>query len=215
MRISSLEKHWAIIFKCYQSVKQCHRCLQCWSKSLSVINIITIIGSYVYRIWWKDHSWYYQLHERKLCVSKENSFAKVLFLRLYLVSPATSLVSERSSSTMWLIKNWLRGTMKQDLLNHAMLLSIDKKDTDKLDLIEIANMKEMTKDNVFLVYSIKTTWSNALKLTDFFYVEVPIFRKRSFHAIWIACLWKVASFIQPDIFGNFWKQPKTKIVFEI
>ena len=63
-----------------------------------------------------------------------------MLLRLHLVSPATNIVSERSTSTMRRIKNWLHSTMSQERLNHVILLSIHKERTDKIDLTAIANM---------------------------------------------------------------------------
>ena len=48
----------------------------------------------------------------------------IVLLKLYLVSPATNIVSEPSASSMLRIKNWLRSTMSQKRLNHGMLFSI-------------------------------------------------------------------------------------------
>ena len=50
----------------------------------------------------------------------------IALLKLYLASPATNAVSERSASAMRRLKNWLRSTMSQERLNHCMLLSIHK-----------------------------------------------------------------------------------------
>ena len=55
----------------------------------------------------------------------------VLLKLLYLVSPATNAVSERSASAVCHIKNWLRSTISQERLNHCMLLSIHKEKTDE------------------------------------------------------------------------------------
>ena len=52
----------------------------------------------------------------------------------------TNAVSERSASTMQCIKNWLSSTMMEERVNHAMLLLIHKKSTDKLGLIDTTNM---------------------------------------------------------------------------
>ena len=59
--------------------------------------------------------------------------------RLILVMPASNAVSERSFSTMRRIKSYLRSTMGQARLNHAMVLSIYKEQLDELDLKTIAN----------------------------------------------------------------------------
>ena len=77
----------------------------------------------------------------KQCLGVEREFFLEITmpLTLYLPSPARNAVSERTASTMWRIKNWLRSTMTQERLNHAILLSIQYKSTDKLDVIDIAN----------------------------------------------------------------------------
>jgi len=59
--------------------------------------------------------------------------------RLIIVLPATNAASERSFSTMKRIKTYLRSTMKQDRLNHLMILNIYKELTKKLDLVKVAN----------------------------------------------------------------------------
>lgn len=47
-------------------------------------------------------------------------------LRLLLIMPATSATSERSFSSLRHVKSYLRTTMKQDRLNHLMMLYIHK-----------------------------------------------------------------------------------------
>ena len=64
----------------------------------------------------------------------------IVLLKLYLVSPTTNAVSERSASSMRRIKNWLRSTMSQERLNHSMLLSIYKEKTDEISLKNVANV---------------------------------------------------------------------------
>ena len=56
-----------------------------------------------------------------------------------LVMPATNVISERSFSVMRHIKSYLRSTMRQQRLNHVMVLNIYKGQPDKLDLIAVAN----------------------------------------------------------------------------
>ena len=64
----------------------------------------------------------------------------IVLLKLYIVSPATNAVSERSASAMHCIKNLLRCTMSQERLNHCMLLSIHKGKTDEINLKNFANV---------------------------------------------------------------------------
>ena len=59
-------------------------------------------------------------------------------LQLLLVIPATSATSERSFSSLHLVKNYLRTTMNQDRLNYLMMIYIHKERT--IDLNEA--MKE-------------------------------------------------------------------------
>ena len=58
----------------------------------------------------------------------------IALVKLYLASPATNAVSQRSASAMRRLKNWLRSTMSQERLNHCMLLSIHKEKTDEINL---------------------------------------------------------------------------------
>ena len=64
----------------------------------------------------------------------------IALLKLYLASPATNAVSERSASAMRRLKNWLRRTMSLERLNHCMLLSINKEKTDEINLKNVANV---------------------------------------------------------------------------
>ena len=58
---------------------------------------------------------------------------------LILVMPATNTASERSFSTLRRVKSYLRCTMKQARLNHAMVLHTYTEMLDNLDLNSIAN----------------------------------------------------------------------------
>ena len=60
-------------------------------------------------------------------------------VRLILVMPAKNAVGERSFSTMRRVKAYLRSIMRQDRLNHAMVLAIYKEALDKLDMTAVAN----------------------------------------------------------------------------
>ena len=85
-----------------------------------------------------------------------------VLLRFYLVSPATNAVSEKTASMMRRFRNGLRSRMRQDWLNRTSLLSIRKEDTDKLDLVDIANMfceRNDERQRVFGVF-----WKQDLKL---------------------------------------------------
>lgn len=65
--------------------------------------------------------------------------AVVVVAKLILVMPATNAVSERSFSTLRRIKTWLRSTMHQTRLNLCMTLHVHSEETDKLDLVAVAN----------------------------------------------------------------------------
>ena len=65
--------------------------------------------------------------------------------RLLLIMPATSATSERSFSSLRHIKTYLRTSMKQERLNHLMMIYVHK--DKKIDFTE--SMKEfvLSKDN--------------------------------------------------------------------
>ena len=77
-------------------------------------------------------------------IRKLPKFCKVHFsqittlLKISLVMDATNAVSERCSSTLRRIKNWLRMSMTQGRLNHCILLAVYKEMTEKLSLIDVA-----------------------------------------------------------------------------
>jgi hypothetical protein len=60
-------------------------------------------------------------------------------------NPATNATSERSFSGLRRVKNYLRGTMKQDRLNNLMIIHTHKDRTDSLDLKQVAN--DFVRDN--------------------------------------------------------------------
>ena len=62
----------------------------------------------------------------------------VTLLKLILVLPSTNAVSERSFSAMRRLKTYLRTTMKQERLNHLLLLHVHKEHTDSLSCVEVA-----------------------------------------------------------------------------
>ena len=70
----------------------------------------------------------------------EREMIKVITLcQLILVNPATSAAGERSLSTAWRLKTWLRSIMKQERFSNLMVLNIHKERTDRLSTIDIAN----------------------------------------------------------------------------
>ena len=89
--------------------------------------------------WWKEryYSRYYYW-ENKLPKSSKVYFSKVTtLLKILLMFPATSTVSERSALTLRRIKNWFQTSMTQGRLNHCMLLAIYEELMDKLSLINV------------------------------------------------------------------------------
>ena len=52
--------------------------------------------------------------------------------------PATNASSERSFSALRRVKSYLHSTLRQDRLNHLMVLHIHNERTDELDLKEVA-----------------------------------------------------------------------------
>ena len=77
---------------------------------------------------------------KELSKAQKHFVGEVITLtKLILVMPATNAVSERSFSAQRRLLSYLRTTMKQNRLNHAMLLHIHKEKTDALSMIDIAN----------------------------------------------------------------------------
>ena len=77
---------------------------------------------------------------RSLSAAAKTFYSEVCAVaRLILVMPATNAVSERSFSVMRRIKSYLRSTMDQARLNHAMVLNIYNEQLDELNLTAIAN----------------------------------------------------------------------------
>ena len=62
----------------------------------------------------------------------------VTVLILIMVLPSTNAISERSFSALKRLKTYLRSTMKQDRLNHLLLLHVHKDRTDLLSLTHVA-----------------------------------------------------------------------------
>ncbi len=77
---------------------------------------------------------------QNLSISQCSFYKQVCWLaRLILVLPATNAASEWSFSNMKRIKTYLSCTMKQDCINHPMILNIYKEIANELDLAAVAN----------------------------------------------------------------------------
>ena len=59
-------------------------------------------------------------------------------LRIYYTIPVTTASAERSFSALKRIKTYLRNSMTQQRLNHCMFLHVHLKETDQVDLNDVA-----------------------------------------------------------------------------
>ena len=67
-------------------------------------------------------------------------FSEVLrLIKIFYTIPVTTSIAERAFSALRRLKTYLRTTMSQPRLNHAMTLYVHKERTDKINLDEIAN----------------------------------------------------------------------------
>ena len=72
--------------------------------------------------------------------------------KIILTMPATNAISERSFSALRRVKTWLRSTMNQTRLNWCMVLHIHNDDTDKLNIVDVANefvSRNSTRSHIF------------------------------------------------------------------
>ena len=77
---------------------------------------------------------------RDLSLPQKSFFSEVCLLaRLIIVMPASNAVSERSFSAMRRLKTYLRCTMRQSRLNHLLLLNLNQKKVDQLDIDAIGD----------------------------------------------------------------------------
>ncbi len=76
-------------------------------------------------------------HFKAYSIAQRSLFMRVV--QLILVMPATNATSERSFSALRRIKDYLRATMKQERLNHLLVLHVQKELTDSFDLKDIAS----------------------------------------------------------------------------
>ena len=77
----------------------------------------------------------------------------VVLMQLLIVMPASNAVSERSFSSMKLVKTYLRNRMTQERLNHLMILHVHKKLTDALDVDAVVREFIDTRDGRKLYFS--------------------------------------------------------------
>ena len=79
-------------------------------------------------------------HMQELNPGKKSLLSQVFQIAQYcLVMPASNEVSERSFSVLRWIKTYLRNTMTQNRLNHAMCLNIHIERLMKINLKDILN----------------------------------------------------------------------------
>ena len=89
-------------------------------------------------------------HVKKISKSQLSSLSKVVKLvRLILVMPATNAVSERTFSALHRVKTYLRTTMTQARLKHSMLLYVHHVETDKIDLVQVADDSSDYRRQIF------------------------------------------------------------------
>ena len=77
--------------------------------------------------------------EDVVALLQEKNMRKILpaaddLLRIILTAPATSCTAERTFSQLRRIKNWLRSTLSQERLNHAIMLAVHRDRLQDLDI---------------------------------------------------------------------------------
>jgi len=76
---------------------------------------------------------------RSMSCAEQTHFSELVnVVKLILIMPATSAVSERSASALRRIKTYLRTSMTQLRMNNLMVLHVHKENLDKLSLVEVA-----------------------------------------------------------------------------
>ena len=63
----------------------------------------------------------------------------ITLCKLILINPATSAAGERSFSTAWRLKTWLRSKVNQERFSNLTVLNIHKERTDRLSTSDIEN----------------------------------------------------------------------------
>ncbi|XP_062512635.1 zinc finger MYM-type protein 1-like [Corticium candelabrum] len=74
-----------------------------------------------------------------ISLCKEMLSEVVHLIKLFYIIPVTTSTAERTFSALRRLKTYLRTTMSQERLNHAMSLYVHKDRTDNIDLDQIAN----------------------------------------------------------------------------
>ena len=75
----------------------------------------------------------------EISLSTEMFSEVIRLIKLFYTIPVTTSSAERTFSALRRLKTYLRTTMSQPRLNHAMTLYVHKERTDKINLAEIAN----------------------------------------------------------------------------
>ena len=88
---------------------------------------------------------------------------------LALVLPSTNAVSERTFSAMRRLKTYLRTTMKQDRLNHLLLLHVHKDRTDGLPCTAMAKSFVGDSEHRLTVFGHVDSWATCLSSLFFFF----------------------------------------------
>ena len=76
----------------------------------------------------------------------------VTVLKLIIVLPSAKAISERSFSALKRLKTYLRSTIKQDRLNHLLLLHMHKDRTDSLSLTHVAEQFVSSSEHQLSVF---------------------------------------------------------------
>ena len=85
---------------------------------------------------------------KKLSSAERSLVSEVVTLcKLLAVNPATSASSERLFSAARRVKTWLRSSMTQQRFSNLTLLNCHKQETEKLNVIDIANTFVRRSDN--------------------------------------------------------------------
>ena len=74
----------------------------------------------------------------EVSLSKDMFSEVVCLLKIFYTIPVTTSTAERTFSALRRLKTFLRSTMTQPRLNHAMILYVHKERTDKVNITSIA-----------------------------------------------------------------------------
>ena len=82
----------------------------------------------------------------EVSLSKDMFSEVVCLLKIFYTIPVTTFTAERTFSALRRLKTFLRSTMTQPRLNHAMILYVHKQRTNKVNVTSIARSFIMTND---------------------------------------------------------------------